>query len=95
MIFIPLNPEYSDGEFNYFIDDCDPKIIVFDEKTIRQITHNKILIAELSKDKKELQIIEGTSVVSEKDPAVFIYTSGTTGKSKAAVISQNNILKNA
>ena len=95
VIFIPLNPEYSDSEFNYFIDDCNPKMIVFDEKTIRKITHNKILIAELSQDKKEPQIIEGTSIVSEKDPAVFIYTSGTTGKSKAAVISQKNILKNA
>ena len=26
---------------------------------------------------------------------LYLYTSGTTGKSKAAVISQNNIVKNA
>ena len=65
-------------------------MIVFDEKTIRQTTHNKILIGELSQDKKELQIIEGNSIMCGP-----IYTSGTTGKSKAAVISQKNMLKNA
>ena len=66
VIFIPLNPDYSDSEFNYFIDDCNPKMIVFDEKTIRQIQYSKILIGELSQDNKELQIIEGISVVNEK-----------------------------
>jgi malonyl-CoA/methylmalonyl-CoA synthetase len=94
VIFIPLNPDYSDSEFDYFIDDCDPKIIVLDKKTNRQIKHNKVLVTDLSLN-KDIPIIDGTSVVKEQEPAVFIYTSGTTGKSKAAVISQNNILKNA
>ena len=35
-IFIPLNPEYSDSEFNYFIDDCNPKMI-YSTKNYRRL----------------------------------------------------------
>ena len=34
VIFIPLNPEYSDSEFNYFINDCSPKLIILIKKLI-------------------------------------------------------------
>ena len=94
VIFIPLNPDYSDSEMNYFLNDCSPKLIILDKETDRQIEYSKVLINELSLY-KDTQTIKRSSVVNEQDPAVFIYTSGTTGKSKAAVISQNNIVKNA
>jgi malonyl-CoA/methylmalonyl-CoA synthetase len=108
-VYLPLNNSYTSAEFDYFIGDARPAVIVADPEATS--------IAELAKKhcvrnyltlgpRKKGSIFEDLSRIypeqtfsdfscEQNDLAAIIYTSGTTGRSKGAMITHGNLKANA
>ncbi len=104
-ISVILNPGFKREEMSYFLKDTDAKIVIVgkrEEALVRSIDENRTI---LSVD-TEIPFTEGKlfpssssqlsyEVGSPDDPAVIIYTSGTTGQPKGAILTQQNLIKDA
>ena len=108
-IYVTINPDYTDSETEYFINDAKPKLIITSnlKKDLKFKTLSKkfygVIIRDLQKsDENSLPVIASnetyefkTTFCYDDDIAAILYTSGTTGRSKGAMISHQNLFSNA
>ncbi|WP_216828374.1 class I adenylate-forming enzyme family protein [Alkalihalobacterium elongatum] len=98
-IFVPLNWRLASHELAFILEDCQPKLLIFDEKLEELITppFQRVAIklngSEYSKWLLEKGVNQPANVESY-EPLAIIYTGGTTGKPKGAVLTHRAIFSN-
>ena len=105
----PLNPNYREDEFSFYLDDLKAKAIVVNEgydgpaaaaaerldiKIIRLVESKGIAGLFSIKAEKNGNVIED-EVVNENDVALILHTSGTTSRPKIVPLLQSNIAASA
>ncbi|HEU4963200.1 MAG TPA: long-chain fatty acid--CoA ligase [Bacilli bacterium] len=102
-LFVPLNMRFSQAELLYVLEDCQPRMLVFDEGFARQAQELATRYAAarlLAPAEYEEIVTQGDSsyraaALDMEDPWAIIYTGGTTGKSKGAILSHRAITWNS
>lgn len=95
----PLNPNYTEGEFDFYFNDLKPKIMITnlerdhpalksaEKKNIRVIEiKNGILVEPIKRVKKN------NVFASYNDTALILHTSGTTSRPKMVPLTHKNML---
>ncbi len=99
----PLNPAYKENEFNFYLKDLNPKIVltedVRDSAIIRAAKKLKIKVIKIKSQKNftagmfEIRSKEKDVVMpKEGDEALVLHTSGTTSKPKVVPLTHKNIV---
>jgi len=102
----PLNPKYKQTEFDFYLTDLNPKVIIVpdgeDSPAIAVAQNRGILILRLEANTgrifpenglKEIEIkIAEEKLAEESDVALVLHTSGTTSRPKIVPLTQKNIL---
>ena len=107
-IFVPLNPEYTFAELDYFIGDAEPRVIVCRPEEASEVSKltgrygvSSCLTLGTDGSGSFLAMANSAStdfavVPRDKDDlAAILYTSGTTGRSKGAMLTHGNLASNA
>ncbi|TCS96575.1 class I adenylate-forming enzyme family protein [Hazenella coriacea] len=106
-VTIPLNWRLSGEELRYIINDCEPKVIFYDESFSSQVYPLQYIpfierFVQIGVGQQPAQYLF-ESVLQEhegnepqinaggNDPIMIIYTSGTTGRAKGVVISHGSL----
>ena len=107
VVYLPLNPAYTQSEVSYFVGDASPKLIICDPADQAALTgiadsaRAQILTMDDTGAGTLAQQADAASIHFEtvergpNDLAALLYTSGTTGRSKGAMMSHWNLLSNA
>lgn len=98
-IVVPLDFNSTAEDFNKKIDHSKAALIVYDKKLNKKLllyinsTERKIAIPDLFEEamQENSQKICIETKINPNAPALIIFTSGTTGKSKAVILTHNNI----
>lgn len=106
-IFHPLNPAYTKSELEYFFNNAEPGVVIYDESRsdtldaarqagVRHLyTQGKDGSGSFRELRSEQTPLARIETVAADDPAVLLYSSGTTGKPKGIPLSHKNIATNA
>lgn len=98
-IFVPLNWRLSVDELNYILEDCNPKLLLYNEKFSETVSHlknvkNNFALRDIIQS--DIRISQPFDILlTETDPWLMIYTGGTTGKPKGVILSHQSIIWNA
>ncbi len=107
IVFLPLNTAYTADELAYFLENSGAALLVCDGSRTPQLSplaqqfDAKLLTLDadgsgsLMDAASRMPTTFETMARDEDDLAAFLYTSGTTGRSKAAMLSQKNLISNA
>ncbi len=108
LVYLPLNTAYQSGEFDYFLQDARPSVLICSparEAEFRPLAqaagcrHVVTLGAERDGTLLPAAAPFGDSfrtvARSAEEIAAILYTSGTTGRSKGALLSHGNLASNA
>lgn len=107
LTYHPLNPDYTENELSFFIENAKPTVIVCIEKKfnlfkklaqINEIDH----VFTLEKDGSGTLVDESDHCVHEfktietssNHIAALLYSSGTTGRPKGIMLSHKNLISN-
>ena len=109
-VTVPLFTTYSDSDYEYIINDCEPKVCIVSNNLqyakINKFLNNKIKIISIDEISNNIEnfseIFKKTNLINNSynekikrnDLACIIYTSGTTGKPKGVMLSHGGILSN-
>ncbi len=108
VVAAPLNPNYTEEEFIFYLKDLECKYVVTDEtasnnlKNAAKKTNTKLLFIETGDGDNSLKLksIDTKKNISNKpnlnnDQCLILHTSGTTSKPKQVQLSTKNILSSA
>ncbi len=98
----PLNPSYKSEEYEFYLKDLNPKILIVEKNSknpsieIAKKLNIEICELKIHKDQPEglFNLFENKSDYSlpnENDEALVLHTSGTTSRPKIVPLSNNNI----
>tara|TARA_Y100000389_G_scaffold178371_1_gene191496 strand:- start:10758 stop:12248 length:1491 start_codon:yes stop_codon:yes gene_type:complete len=92
-IWVPMYNNQSDNYYNHIIEDCDPKLLIYENASKLQLENTKLrqikneINPEINYDQEHFE-------VSNENIATLIYSSGTTGNPKGVKLTHHNILSN-
>ena len=102
---VPLNPGFKRSEMAYFLEDARPRLVICgpgQAGLIRDIAPGQaVLKVDTETPYQELDPLRSAPdqveamEPSPDDPGLVIYTSGTTGQPKGAVLTQQNLVRDA
>jgi fatty-acyl-CoA synthase len=104
-IIVPLNYRLSSREVCYMVNNCEPKMVISEEKFSALLDQDELkskpsinwdmqdLFSELSKVQGEKEF--SANDIKDDEPLFIIYTSGTTGFPKGAIYSYKMAFWNA
>ena len=108
LTYLPLNTAYRQNEIEYFIENAQPSVFVFDPDNIDWIeplakSANVPHLATLDAwgQGTLMEFAAGWPaqfddvLTGDEDLAAILYTSGTTGRSKGAMLTHRNLIANA
>ena len=102
----PLNPNYTENEFEFYLNDLKPKLII----TIKDFNSNLLTVAKKLKiNLIEIKVLKDSPsgifdlcnlekdilLPEENNEALVLHTSGTTSRPKVVPLSQKNIIRSA
>ncbi|HEY4377909.1 MAG TPA: AMP-binding protein, partial [Acidimicrobiales bacterium] len=102
VVYVPMNPGYTDAEVDHVLSDADPQLLVHDparawpERAPRTLTLDPGGAGSLYDAARSTAPAPPPGrPVEPDDAAAILYTSGTTGRPKGAVLTQANLASNA
>lgn len=97
-VAVGLNGWSTGPEIEYFVRDCDPKVLVADGKRRERLAGAELPVplVVMEDDFGALEqyapgAVLPDVVVEDDDPAIILYTSGTTGRPKGAINTHRNL----
>lgn len=102
-VAVGLNAWWTADEILYGIADCQPALLIADEKRLARLSAEQLaglpcwvlpIDADFEAALREAPLTPAalpTTPITEEMPAVMLYTSGTTGRPKAAVHTHGNL----
>lgn len=107
-VYVPLNTAYTDSEVSYFLVDATPALFVCRPESVAQLwvistqagvpvmlTLGRSCDGSLAVRADKLPPLNELTERSPNDIVAMLYTSGTTGRSKAAMLTLENLASNA
>ncbi|MEO0686161.1 MAG: AMP-binding protein, partial [Cyanobacteria bacterium J06649_11] len=106
----PLNPNYRESEYDFYLSDLDAKALIFQsgvaEAAVEVARKRGIPLVELSPIKQaaagifQLTVSEAknptqSTVAQSEDVALVLHTSGTTSRPKMVPLTHNNLCTSA
>ena len=102
-IAAPLNPDFTEEEFNFYLDDINPSMIITTENhpvisqaNAKEIPVSTVLFGNGKIDIKfhsDDYIKKDFSEPNENNSCLFLHTSGTTSRPKGVPLKHKNLLK--
>jgi steroid-24-oyl-CoA synthetase len=98
-VAVGMNGWWAGEEIRYALGDCEPKLLVADEKRLARIDGDagEVPVVVMETGFAELwnhdpDAALPTTPIDEDDPALILYTSGTTGRPKGAINTHRNVI---
>ena len=102
----PLNPNYKSEEFEFYLEDLKPKIVIVEKNSKNPVVEVanklKIPVCEIKSDENNLSgdfnLFEKSSdyvLPAEDHEALVLHTSGTTSRPKIVPLTNKNIFSSA
>ena len=102
-VHVPLNPDFTPDELDYFINDADPALVVARRDLVDGVAdrHGVHVLSQDADGSGSLEDLATTAIARPAEPragndlAALLYTSGTTGRPKGAALTHTNLRLNA
>tara|TARA_B100001142_G_C14302369_1_gene643290 strand:+ start:363 stop:1856 length:1494 start_codon:yes stop_codon:yes gene_type:complete len=102
-VVAPLNPEFTEDEFKFYLEDISPSLVITTEnhKVISEAKSKNIPIGIVDYNGESLKIdFRGSgpdnknyTSANENNSCLFLHTSGTTSRPKGVPLKHKNLLK--
>lgn len=92
-IYVPLNWRLSPSELTWLLDDCDPALVIGDEK-LEAAGLSGVALADFVAEASRLEPTPERAIDPDR-PSLILYTSGTSGRPKGALLSERNLAETA
>ena len=102
-IAAPLNPEFTEEEFDFYLDDINPSMVITSEghSVIKKAEEKNIPVSIVSFNNGSLKMDFNSKEITEKNSSspnennscLFLHTSGTTSRPKGVPLKHKNLLK--